>query len=327
MNYKNNLIIFALFIFLFQTSPLFSDSSQVTVSISKLSGYIGEHFEINLILKSQTRIQSIKTEIKSDNFEVLEKKDIRTETNNSYQIFEKKIKIAFWKTGNFKIAPIKIKTIRNNEIIETLETNQLEVTILSSLEKKKNSEKDLKPIKPLAKVIGSILYFLRYLFILVVLVLLIIVIFLYIRKKMKHKKITPQIKKTPVEEFNTNFRDLENKKLIVSGKLKLYFLKLTEITKRFLTRQYSFNAEELTTFETIMVLREREKHNTVKEKLDLILSFSDKVKFAKFIPNPEDKEALNTVIKELLDTFIERQTIRKVQELERVKRKNGKKTN
>ena len=226
MKIKKPLIISVLLLFLVQSSFLFSDESQVTVSISKLTGYIGEPFEISLILKSQTELDSIKIDIKLDGFEIISKKDIISEKNTSYQLFEKKIKIVFWKTGNFKIPPIKIKTIKSKEIIETLETNQLEVTILSSLEKKKNSEKDLKPLKPLAKVLGTILYFLKYLFYLTLLIVLIILIVIYIRKKLKQKKFIPKIIKTPVEEFNINFKDLETKNLIVTGKLKLHFLEL-----------------------------------------------------------------------------------------------------
>ncbi len=304
---------------------IFSSGSQITVSISKLTGYIGETFDINLILKSQISIDSIKVDIKDEDFEIISKRDIVSKQNTSYQIFEKKIKIVFWKTGNFKIKPIIVKTIKDKKIIDTLESNQLEVTILSSLEKKeKLTEKDLKHIRPLAKLIGTIFYFLKYLFFLLLIIALIIFIVLYIRKKIKQKNFAPEIIKTPVEEFNINFTDLEKKKLIISGKLKLHFLKLTEITKRFLRREYNFNAEELTSFETIMFLKEREKEEFVKEQFDNILSFSDRVKFAKFIPKVEETDVLNKKISGLLDVFIKRQEIQeqKEKELERIKKEN-----
>jgi len=318
MKIKNTLLIIILL--LIQNHILFSNNSQVTVSISKVSGYIGETFDINLIVKSQTPIDSIKTEIKSDNFEISSEKDIVPEKNVSYQLFEKKIKIIFWKTGNFKIKSIKVKTIRNNKIIDTLYTNPLEVTIISSLEQDKKSEEHLKPLKPLAKVIGTILYFLKYLFFFILIIVFIIFAFIYIRKKINKKIFTPEIIKTPIEEFSDNFYGLRKKSFIAMGKLKLHFLKLTEIAKRFLNRQYNFNAEDLTTFETLLYLKEREKDIIIIEKLDYILSLSDRVKFAKFSPESEEIELLNNIIKELLEIFIIRQ-----KELERIEKENAEK--
>jgi len=324
MKKKNVLAILCLLqIILF--SPVMSDNtSQITVSISKMNGYIGEPFEISLILKSQVQLDEFKVEIDKDNFELVSKKNIKTEKNTSYILLGKKLKIIFWETGNFKIKPIKVMAIKDDKIIETLYTNALDVTISSVLKKGKDTKKDLKPLKPLAKVIGTIMYFLKYLFFAILIISLIILIVVYLKKRTREKHIAPKLTRTPIEEFEFNYKKLKKRALIVSGKLKFHFLNLTEISKKFLHREYNFNAEDLTTFETIMALKNIEENNLIIKHFNDLLEFSDKVKFAKFIPETEDIESLDKIVDEISVIFIEKQ---KQAERERIEKTNAKKNN
>ncbi len=324
MKKKNILAILCLLQIILSIPVMSENTSQITVSISKMNGYIGEPFEISLILKSQVQLDEFKVEIDKNNFEIVSKNKIKTEQNASYILLEKKIKIIFWETGNFKINPIKVMAIKDDKIIDTLYTNALDVTIASSLKKEKATEKDLKPLKPLAKVIGTILYFLKYLFFAILIIVLLILIVVYLKKRTKEKHIAPELTRTPIEEFEFNYKKLKKRALIVSGKLQFHFLNLTEISKKFLHREYNFNAEELTTFETVMALKNIGENNLIIKHFNNLLEFSDRVKFAKFIPETKDMESLDKIIDEISIIFTEKQ---KQAERERIEKANDKKNN
>jgi hypothetical protein len=214
--------------------------------------------------------------------------------------------------------------VKDNKIIETLYTNALDVTISSVLKKGKDTEKYLKPLKPLAKVIGTIMYFLKYLFFAILIIILIILIIVYLKKRTKEKHIIHELIRTPVEEFNFNYKKLKERAFIASGKLKFHFLNLTEISKRFLHREYNFNAEDLTTFETVMKLKDIGENTLIIKHFNDLLGFSDRVKFAKFVPKEEDIESLDKIVDEISVIFIEKQ---KQAERERIEKANAKKNN
>lgn len=319
MSIIRKLLLFQL-LFLLAVIGYTKNSSQVTVSISKLRGYIGEPFEISVIVKSQEGADDITMDINADNFEILSKKSIKPNQNQSYNLFEKRIKIVFWKTGNYKIKPIKVNLLKGKKVIEVLKTNPLDITIISSLKDGENNEKNLKPLKPLAKVSGTILYLLKYLFFILLIALLVYLIVMYFKKRYGKYKYEDIPKLSPVEEYKKEWEKLKSTQFIKNGKYKFYFITLTEIVKKFLSKEYDFNAEELTSFETLMELKVLESEELLRDKFNRLLDLSDKVKFAKYIPSSEDMDALEKLSDEILDEYFERN-----KERERIEAENAEK--
>jgi len=315
---KKTLFFFIQFFFILSLSVFTKDTSQVTVSISKLKGLIGERFEISLIVKSHVNTDDFTLDIDADNFEVLSKKDIKTEQSKLYTIREKKIEIVFWKTGDFKIKPIKVNLFKGKEIIEVLETNSLNVSIISSLKDKEKDEKNLNPLKPLAKVKGTIIYFLVYLFLLILIIGIGGLLIRYFKRRFERNRFENIRKLSPVEEYKKEWKKLKGSQFIKIGKIKLYFLSLTEIIKKFLSREYEFNAEELTSVETIMELKNKEDDGMLRDKFTKLLDFSDRVKFAKFIPDFNDFGALNELIDETIEVYMKREREKELKESENV---------
>jgi hypothetical protein len=295
-------------------------ASQITVSISKLKGYVGEPFEISVIVKSQNEADDVTAELKIDNFEILSNKKLESNRDQDYYLFERRIKIIFWETGDFKIRPIKVNLLKGNKVIEELKTNSLDIKIVSSLKKGENNEKNLKPIKPLVKIRGTILYFLKYLVFVLFIIIFLYLLLRYIKKQFKKDKSESIPKLSPVEEYKRDWEKLKSSKLIEKGKLKYYFITLTEIIKKFLSGEYNFNAEDLTSFETLMELKILESDGILRDKFNKLLDFSDKVKFAKYIPNPDDIEGLERLTDDILGVYLQRKI-----ERERLEKENAEK--
>ncbi len=89
---------------------------------------------------------------------------------------------------------------------------------------------------------------------------------------------------------------LHNQKLWQNGKVKEYYSRLTEILREYLVGRYGVGAMEMTTDEIVGAMKEVELSPKQISSLGTLLSESDLVKFAKYIPAEEyHEEAYNTV--------------------------------
>jgi hypothetical protein len=104
------------------------------------------------------------------------------------------------------------------------------------------------------------------------------------------------------------FRELDalkEKKLWESGQVKLYYTELTEITRRYIERQYGIPALERTTFEILQAFqRSNTEDPLLDEMLKDLLELADLVKFAKEDPLPlENQTNLNNAYLFVQKTF------------------------
>ncbi len=112
------------------------------------------------------------------------------------------------------------------------------------------------------------------------------------------------------------FRELDrlkDKKLWESGQVKLYYTELTEITRRYIERQYGIPALERTTCEILQAFRRSNTEDPLlDEMLKDLLELADLVKFAKEDPLPlENQTNLNNAylfVQKTYPMFLEEKT-------------------
>ena len=123
------------------------------------------------------------------------------------------------------------------------------------------------------------------------------VVFLLVRfiKRLRQKKITPEIVRVPDPAHIIAFRDFEilkSENLWQKGEVKQYYTRLTEIIRQYLENRYRIYSLELTTEETLAALvRSGFKKDSNFKILRRVLSGADMVKFAKYNPEPEENES------------------------------------
>ncbi len=150
---------------------------------------------------------------------------------------------------------------------------------------------DIKSISKAGAAPSTSWYYLAFL----VLALLIgIAIYFFIRK-IQDKNLTEDDKySTPFEKAVTKLKQLEEKQNWTRGDAKPYYSEMTDIARAFIEDTFGISARELTTFETISVLKNtlRDKEVRIDPKIikefKRILDTADLVKFAK--SQPADSE-------------------------------------
>jgi hypothetical protein len=138
--------------------------------------------------------------------------------------------------------------------------------------------------------IGEILPWL----LLAILAALIIWFIIRVAKRLKKDKAEVKIPVNPDPAHVIAFRELEKlkeEKLWQNGEIKKYYTRLTEVLRQYLENRFEVFSLELTTSETLGALvktgfRKDESYN----KLKLVLTGADLVKFAKYKPDPSENE-------------------------------------
>jgi hypothetical protein len=215
-------------------------------------------------------------------------------------VFEKTIIIAFFNTGDYEIGPFTVELIKEDKIAASKKTNSIPVTVKSVL---KEEDKDIKPLKGLIDLKGDPWYLLKYVIAALAVLGLIIFLILWIRKRRKTAPPPPKPQMSPLEELEFRLRELAEKKLIETGKLKLHFIELIQVIKYFLHRNYGFNAEDFTTEETLYYLKRDETDGLIQDNLRFVFNTADLVKFAKFIPDPPVFAEVNGKIREIVTSY------------------------
>lgn len=150
---------------------------------------------------------------------------------------------------------------------------------------------DIKSISTVGAAPSTSWYYLAFL----VLALLIGIAIYFFIKKIQDKNLTEDDKyNTPFEKAVTKLKQLEEKQNWTRGDAKPYYSEMTDIARAFIEDTFGISARELTTFETISILKNtlRDKEVRIDPKIikefKRILDTADLVKFAK--SQPADNE-------------------------------------
>jgi hypothetical protein len=116
----------------------------------------------------------------------------------------------------------------------------------------------------------------------------------YFAPRWKKESIEEEIYKLPYEEALDSLRDLDEKKLWQSGKIKEYHSEITSIVRRYFERRFEILALEMPTSEILDKLNGVTDAKIIIEITEKFLLNADMVKFAKFLPlNDVNIEMMN----------------------------------
>jgi hypothetical protein len=135
---------------------------------------------------------------------------------------------------------------------------------------------------------------LTWLLIVIVAAALVWYIVRFVRKLKMKKKGEDQPVVNPDPAHVIALRELEKlkeEKLWQNGEVKLYYTRLSEIVRQYLENRYSIQSLELTTYETLNLLKKTGfKEDELFKKLKTVLTGADLVKFAKYKPDATENE-------------------------------------
>jgi len=196
--------------------------------------------------------------------------------------------ISTYDTGTYVIPPITISYMGTDSVRKELKTDEIKIRVESVKPSEAEDIKGLKPPSELERNVTRIILvsIAGFLFV----VILILVYFIY-RKKKKGESILP-IKKKPEKPAHETaleaLQRLKESKLLEEGKVKEYYIELSDIIRVYIAKRYFIPAMEMTTREIMKYFRKNEREENILPEIETFLHECDFVKFAKYIPASEE---------------------------------------
>ena len=310
MKNKFNIISIILIISFLNIISVYADVIvKATVNKNKIT--IGDKivYSINISYSQKEKINFPDLGTNLGEFEIKDYKVIGPKTKLYLKKFSIKKKIVTeyqyiittFTTGEFKIPALTIQYTDEKGVNKEIKSGEISIFVegVKPNEKDKNDIRDIKA--PLSIKINWLIY------LIIILTLIFIPISIagyYYYKNTKREQIFAgtDLNRPPDEVAYERLEKLKSMDLISQGKIKEYYIILSEIMRKYLEHRYSISVLDRTTSELYRELRQikeiEKKHVTrIKE----FLEECDLVKFAKYIPEIEQINKDTDTAKEIID--------------------------
>jgi len=205
-------------------------------------------------------------------------------------------------TGEFEIPPLTVKyTLPQDTTSYYLQTEKIKIVVESV---KPSKEGDIRDIKPPVNIPADLWSTLRWIILTVLLISTGIVLFIIYRRKKSGKvplaqRFTPP--RPPHETALEELNNLKNSNLLQDGEIKKYYIRISEIIRRYIEGRYFITAMEMTTTEVLLRLSREDVNSEELRLFEQFLNRCDLVKFAKLIPSDEENEEVLNLAYEIIN--------------------------
>lgn len=210
----------------------------------------------------------------------------------------RKMTLTAFKLGEYILDPIKIDYRIGTQDLQSIETDRLFITVKSVAGDKPPT--DIRGIKAVVAIPSHILKILLWILACIALAVIGAVVY----QRLKTKGLQELIPERPLTNEEWALRELEqlfDSDLLRRGKVKEYYLKLSEILRMYFEKRFSIQAVELTTDETLRTLKKNEISGDLLSLIAEVLEAADLVKFAKWRPEPPQIILLNQKSKQIVE--------------------------
>lgn len=293
----------AVFLFLFCFSVLSSagedESISVKAEVDRAVFTIGERVEYRVTVTHDPSVKVVTKIVPppSEAFEVKEVHDFSEKQGK--QITEgRKFSLVLYELGEFILEPVTVQYRNAKGEEKAIETNRLYLTV-KSVDESGAPKTDIRNVK------GTLSLHANWFWMWGLLLMVILAAGGFIAwQRFKKGPLEEEAKEPPLspeEEALLALNRLFDSDLLSRGKLKEYYLGLSEILKRYFEKRFEILALESTTFEILTVLRQKEIPPSLFNKIQEVLEWADLVKFAKFRPAPPEIVKINQMSKALIE--------------------------
>lgn len=207
--------------------------------------------------------------------------------------------LSIYRTGEVTIPSIEVELVDAAGKRRVLATDPIAVTITSVLTP---NEEELKEIKPQALIVPDYKPFLLLMAALAAAALLLAKLVSALRKRGRRKPKEAVAPASPPDQIAREaIERLLSRKLIEQGRIKQFYLEISEIIKRYLGATLNILSLERTTEEFVRdILQSPVSRQHCQEVREFLLD-CDSVKFAKYIPSPEENRRIVDRAFEIID--------------------------
>jgi hypothetical protein len=262
-----------------------ASSVDINVTVDKQEITAGDVIEYNLTVKSDKSVKPAFPEkgLNVAPFELLDFSKSESEEEGMI-VRNYKYKISIYETGDFELLPVVFKYIINGKEESKKTEKAIKIKVKSVLPADAN---DIKPIKAPQEFKTPVPYRFLYMVALIIMALLILTLLSYFLYRKYFLKKPCEAQSLPLllpdEEAHKSLDELLKLNLLHEGKIKDFYITLSDIIRRYVERRFNIMTFEKTTDEIIHQMRQ--KDGACVNKLKDLLSDCDLVKFAKLIPS------------------------------------------
>lgn len=249
---------------------------------------VGEWILLRVAAELPSSVDSLVPAVKDSlgPFEILNVEP--SQPKNGHQ--EWTFKLTMFDTGNVFIPPVAFSYRNRPDTLQRIAySNPISLSIVGIPFDPKGDIKDIKPPLDAPWMLED---FLPYLIALLILALASLGYYYYRKwKKRREEGFVPAKPLIPPGQVAlAALRIVEEKHLWQQGKVKQYYSEVTEIVRRFIEDQYGILALESTSDEILAQLLKLPEAQALLKEFRSFFTTADLVKFAKYLPAPEEHE-------------------------------------
>ena len=234
-------------------------------------------------------------------FEILDYRDPEPRVLDSMTVLQRDYIISTFDTGDYSIPAVAINFVNMPDtVVQQLETEEIKITVESL---KPSEAGDIRDIKDPLELERNYMPIIKLGVIIFCLILLGILIYVFIRRR-RGQSILPLKTKPALPPHIIALNDLNelvNSDLWASGDVKEYYVRLSDIIRIYIEGRYSIKAPDMTTSQLVEMFKIINIDDNVTDRVELFLSECDLVKFAKYIPDDDEKENATQTAYDIID--------------------------
>ena len=288
-----NLTILILVLFGLPVNQLLAANGKISLEakVDKNKITIGDLIQYSIVV---TRDENVNVEMPDlganlGAFEIRDYNDPDPEKRNGEIIQRREYSISTYDVGDYEIPSVSVRySVGEDSIWNELTTENIKINVESM---KPSEAGDIRDIKPPLEIERDWMRIIRFVAAGVIIVLIGILIFIYIKRRRQGKSFIPHREKPKRPSHEIALEELDQllrEQLLEQGEIKQFYIRISEIIRRYIEGRFFITAIEMTTTQLIDNMNEAEIE---KEDIQLVEDFlmqCDLVKFAKYIPTSEE---------------------------------------
>lgn len=278
------IVVFLILIFSISINS-YSQNVNASAEIDTNNVLIGDQVHLLLQVQSNRKIPISWFPLLDSigHLEIVNKSKIDTVVSTGKYIQKQIITLTCFDSGTYQIPPIRF--LYGKEGFDTY-TQSVNIKFNPV---KVDTSKSIKGIKSPIDIPWDFWDYFPYLAIILGIILILgLIYYFYVKRKPKDifdLDYDPSI--PPHVLALESLKQLESEKLWQNGHVKKYYIKLTDIIRIYIKRQFKIDATEMISSEIIIALKSNRFESQLVSKLKFLFDNSDLVKFAKFKPLPD----------------------------------------
>ncbi|MBD3289808.1 hypothetical protein GF337_13460 [candidate division KSB1 bacterium] len=280
-------------------------SISVESKVDRAKITIGDRIQYSIIITKDENIEVEFPEFGANlgSFEILDYNDPEPVRQDGKVVLTKEYTISTFVTGEFEIPPATIRFGATDDTTwQELSTESIKI-VVESLQP--SEEGDIREIKAPLELERDYRKMIRIGAVALILILIALLTFYFIKRRREGKSLIPVRQKPPRPPHEIALEELDRltkSDLIEKGEIKLFYIELSEIIRKYIEGRFYIVAIEMTTYD---LLNNMEEANIDREVIDMVAEFlhqCDFVKFAKYIPSDEENQKAVQLAYDIVNT-------------------------